>query len=116
MDNWVVARSEQEAQKILLQKFPNGGYKLEQDEDVLDTWYVFSWIFFLFSFLRRFSSGLFPFATLGWPDKTADLAKFFPNQLLETGGDILFFWVARMVMMGLELMDELPFNEVKSCF
>jgi len=70
---------------------------LHQDPDVLDTW---------------FSSGLFPFSTLGWPDKTDDLRDFFPGHLLETGGDIIFFWVARMVMMSLELMDKLPFDEV----
>ena len=59
-----------------------------QDEDVLDTW---------------FSSSLFPFATLGWPEETPDMAKYYPNTLLETGHDILFFWVAKMVMMGMEL-------------
>jgi valyl-tRNA synthetase len=59
-----------------------------QDEDVLDTW---------------FSSGLFPFSVLGWPQQTEDLARYFPGALLETGRDILFFWVARMVMMGLQL-------------
>ena len=61
---------------------------LEQDNDVLDTW---------------FSSGLFPFAVFGWPDQTEDLEAFFPTSLLETGLDILFFWVARMVMMGLQV-------------
>jgi valyl-tRNA synthetase len=70
---------------------------LEQDEDVLDTW---------------FSSGLFPFATMGWPNETEDLKAFFPGDLLETGHDILFFWVARMVMMSLELTDRLPFHTV----
>jgi valyl-tRNA synthetase len=72
---------------------------LEQDEDVLDTW---------------FSSGLFPFSCLGWPDRDApDLrAGWHPTSLLETGHDILFFWVARMVMCSLELTDKLPFNEV----
>ena len=67
------------------------------DEDVLDTW---------------FSSGLFPFSSFGWPMKTDDLKRFFPTTLLETGHDILFFWVARMVMMSLELTDRLPFTEV----
>jgi valyl-tRNA synthetase len=71
--------------------------ELERDEDVLDTW---------------FSSGLFPFSVFGWPDKTADLQAFYPTSLLETGLDILFFWVARMVMMGLQLTDKLPFNTV----
>lgn len=70
---------------------------LERDEDVLDTW---------------FSSGLFPFSVMGWPDQTDDLKAFYPTSLLETGLDILFFWVARMVMMGLELTDVLPFHTV----
>ena len=68
---------------------------LEQDEDVLDTW---------------FSSGLFPFSVFGWPEETEDFKAFYPTSLLETGADILFFWVARMVMMGLELTDTLPFT------
>jgi valyl-tRNA synthetase len=68
-----------------------------QDTDVLDTW---------------FSSGLWPFSTLGWPDKTVDLATYYPTSLLITGFDILFFWVARMVMMGLEFMDAVPFHQV----
>lgn len=59
-----------------------------QDEDVLDTW---------------FSSGLFPFSVFGWPNESADLGRFFPGALLETGRDILFFWVARMVMMSMSL-------------
>lgn len=70
---------------------------MERDEDVLDTW---------------FSSGLFPFSVFGWPDQTDDLQAFYPTSLLETGLDILFFWVARMVMMGLELTDQLPFHTV----
>merc|ERR1711871_1512420 len=70
---------------------------LEQDEDVLDTW---------------FSSGLFPFSVFGWPNNTEDLKAFYPTSLLETGLDILFFWVARMVMMGLHLTDTLPFTTV----
>ncbi len=70
---------------------------LEQDADVLDTW---------------FSSGLWPFSTLGWPQQTADLNYFYPTAMLETGYDILFFWVARMIMMGLELTGEVPFHEV----
>ena len=68
----------------------------EQDEDVLDTW---------------FSSALWPFSTLGWPDKTPDLEKFYPNSTLITGHDILFFWVARMILMGKYVMDEFPFPE-----
>jgi len=72
--------------------------ELAQDEDVLDTW---------------FSSGLFPFSPLGWPDESApDYAAWHPTTLLETGQDILFFWVARMVMMSMQLTDKLPFTEV----
>eukprot|EP00497_Spongosphaera_streptacantha_P002647 TRINITY_DN3242_c0_g1_i1.p1 TRINITY_DN3242_c0_g1~~TRINITY_DN3242_c0_g1_i1.p1 ORF type:complete len:154 (+),score=35.44 TRINITY_DN3242_c0_g1_i1:158-619(+) len=78
-------------------KHPKAQFRLEQDEDVLDTW---------------FSSGLFPFSTMGWPDETEDLKEFFPGHLLETGGDIIFFWVARMVMQSLELHGKLPFTEV----
>lgn len=74
-----------------------GGTHLEQDQDVLDTW---------------FSSGLFPFSTMGWPKNTADLKHFYPNSVLVTGYDILFFWVARMLMMGLELTQKLPFPAV----
>lgn len=74
-----------------------GSTHISQDEDVLDTW---------------FSSGLWPFSTLGWPDQTPDLEKFYPTQCLETGFDILFFWVARMLMMGCWFMDETPFEEV----
>ncbi|MGH8259731.1 MAG: valine--tRNA ligase [Steroidobacteraceae bacterium] len=70
---------------------------LRQDEDVLDTW---------------FSSALWPFSTLGWPDRTAELAKFYPTTLLITGFDIIFFWVARMMMMGLKFMGDVPFRDV----
>ncbi len=70
---------------------------LHRDEDVLDTW---------------FSSGLWPFSTLGWPDSTRELASFYPTNVLVTGFDIIFFWVARMIMMGLAFMDEVPFREV----
>lgn len=74
-----------------------GSMDLEQDPDVLDTW---------------FSSGLWPFSTLGWPEKTKDLDYFYPTSYLETGYDILFFWVARMVMSGLELTDKAPFHTI----
>ncbi len=57
-----------------------------------------------------FSSGLWPFSTLGWPDKTEDLATFYPTSLLITGFDILFFWVARMIMLGMECMGDVPFR------
>ena len=70
---------------------------LKQDPDVLDTW---------------FSSALWPHSTLGWPEKTADLARFYPGSMLETGYDIIFFWVARMLMMGIENMGEVPFLTV----
>jgi valyl-tRNA synthetase len=74
-----------------------GGKHLTQDPDVLDTW---------------FSSALWPFSTLGWPDSTADLKTFYPTSVLVTSWDILFFWVARMMMMGLKFMGEVPFKEV----
>lgn len=71
--------------------------EIEQDPDVLDTW---------------FSSALWPFSTLGWPDETEDLKYFYPTDLLVTGYDIIFFWVARMIMMGLKLMGDIPFRDV----
>ncbi|HLI85389.1 MAG TPA: valine--tRNA ligase [Bryobacteraceae bacterium] len=74
-----------------------GATHLEQDPDVLDTW---------------FSSALWPFSTLGWPEQTPDLALYYPTSLLITGFDILFFWVARMIMMGVEFMDDVPFRQV----
>ncbi|HXS93456.1 MAG TPA: valine--tRNA ligase [Candidatus Limnocylindrales bacterium] len=74
-----------------------GSSALVQDSDVLDTW---------------FSSGLWPFSTLGWPDQTEDLATYYPTTLLITGFDILFFWVARMAMLGLEFMGDVPFRQV----
>jgi valyl-tRNA synthetase len=74
-----------------------GSHDLEQDPDVLDTW---------------FSSGLWPFSTLGWPSKTPDLERFYPTDVLETGYDILFFWVARMIMMGLWFTGDIPFHTV----
>src|SRR5512136_1390516 len=73
------------------------GSSLKQEEDVLDTW---------------FSSALWPFSTLGWPDKTKALKTFYPTSLLVTGFDILFFWVARMMMMGLYVMKKVPFKDV----
>ena len=98
-ERWIVARNEADARKkaAAFLKCDEGDVLLEQDDDVLDTW---------------FSSGLFPFSVFGWPDNTADLKAFYPTSLLETGLDILFFWVARMVMMGLELTDMLPFDTV----
>ncbi|MCA1790879.1 MAG: valine--tRNA ligase [Thioalkalivibrio sp.] len=70
---------------------------LRQDEDVLDTW---------------FSSALWPFSTLGWPEQTPELPRFYPTSVLVTGFDIIFFWVARMIMMGLKFMDDVPFREI----
>lgn len=98
---WVVGRSEREARERAAKQIGGGvqpsSITLEQDEDVLDTW---------------FSSGLFPFSVFGWPDDTEDMKAFFPTSLLETGYDILFFWVARMVMMSLGLTGKLPFHTV----
>lgn len=74
-----------------------GSTNLQQDADVLDTW---------------FSSGLWPFETLGWPEKTPELEQFYPTSVLVTGRDIIFFWVARMIFMGLEFMQDVPFSEV----
>ena len=87
-----VAYSEEEAQQQA-----GKVVKLKQDEDVLDTW---------------FSSALWPFSTMGWPDKTAELETFYPTATLVTAFDIIFFWVARMMMMGIEFMGEVPFKDV----
>jgi valyl-tRNA synthetase len=75
----------------------SGSIKLRQDDDVLDTW---------------FSSGLWPFSTLGWPEETPDFNAFYPTSLLVTGFDIIFFWVARMIMLGLKFTGQVPFKEV----
>ncbi len=74
-----------------------GSTHLRQEEDVLDTW---------------FSSWLWPFSTLGWPEKSEDLEHFFPTSTLVTGYDIIFFWVARMIMASLEFMGEVPFRDI----
>ena len=74
-----------------------GSANIQQDPDVLDTW---------------FSSGLWPFSTLGWPDDTEDFRRFYPTSVMETGYDILFFWVARMIMLGLEMTGNIPFSVV----
>uniref|UniRef100_A0A3Q3F1S8 Valine--tRNA ligase n=1 Tax=Labrus bergylta TaxID=56723 RepID=A0A3Q3F1S8_9LABR len=94
---WVSGRTEEAAKEKAAKRFNVSADKitLRQDEDVLDTW---------------FSSGIFPFSIFGWPNE--DLNVFYPGTLLETGHDILFFWVARMVMMGLKLTGKLPFKEV----
>ena len=78
-------------------KCPKCGKKVKQEEDVLDTW---------------FSSSLWPFATLGWPEETEDLLKYYPTDVLFTARDILFLWVARMIIMGLEFMGDIPFEKV----
>lgn len=98
-DYWISARSEGEALSKAAAKFKVDPSKisLRQDEDVLDTW---------------FSSGLFPFSIFGWPDNNEELRVFYPSSLLETGHDILFFWVARMVFFGTKLLGQLPFKEV----
>ncbi len=90
--NIFVADSLEEAQKQA-----GEGVMLRQDEDVLDTW---------------FSSALWPFSTLGWPEKTPDLARFYPTDVLVTGFDIIFFWVARMIMFGLKFTGEVPFKDI----
>ncbi|MBO44836.1 MAG: valine--tRNA ligase [Rhodospirillaceae bacterium] len=91
-----VALSEEEASAAAEEHY---GVKteLKRDEDVLDTW---------------FSSGLWPFSTLGWPDETPELNRYYPTDVLVTGFDIIFFWVARMMMLGLEFMGEVPFHTV----
>ncbi|GBQ82939.1 valyl-tRNA synthetase [Gluconacetobacter johannae DSM 13595] len=91
-----VARDEADAQA---QAHAHYGHDaaLSRDEDVLDTW---------------FSSALWPFSTLGWPERTPDLARYYPTDVLVTGFDIIFFWVARMMMMGLHFMDDVPFRTV----
>jgi valyl-tRNA synthetase len=94
---WVCGRTEQEAREKAEQKFPGKKVTLKRDEDVLDTW---------------FSSGLWPFSALGWPDKTADLQNYFPTTTLETGWDIIPFWVSRMIMFSLKLTGMVPFTEV----
>ncbi len=87
-----VACSEEEAQRAA-----GPGVALTQDEDVLDTW---------------FSSGMWPFTTLGWPEQTKELARYYPTDVLVTAFDIIFFWVARMMMLGLHVMGEVPFHTV----
>ena len=96
-ERWVTGRTEEAALEKAKAKFPEKKFTLRRDEDVLDTW---------------FSSGLWPFAALGWPTKTSDLEKLYPNSIVETGWDILFFWVARMIMFGIKIMGQVPFQEV----
>ena len=91
-----VAENSDDAHKIARERYKKD-VKLVQDEDVLDTW---------------FSSALWPFSTLGWPDETPEFEKFYPTSTLVTGFDIIFFWVARMMMMGLYFTNKVPFSEV----
>ncbi|NJC42459.1 valyl-tRNA synthetase [Brevundimonas alba] len=91
-----VAESEEDAREQAMSDY-DSEVVLHQDEDVLDTW---------------FSSALWPFSTMGWPEKTEDLERFYPTSDLVTAADIIFFWVARMMMMGLHFMDEVPFKRV----
>ncbi len=93
---FVVAKTEAEAHEKAISQFGQN-VKLEQDPDVLDTW---------------FSSGLWPFSTLGWPEQTQDLATYYPTSTLVTGFDIIFFWVARMTMLGGHFTGEMPFKDV----
>ncbi|MCL2933589.1 MAG: valine--tRNA ligase [Trichodesmium sp. MAG_R03] len=93
---FVVARFEAEALEVAKVKFGDD-VKIQQDPDVLDTW---------------FSSGLWPFSTLGWPENTSDFAKYYPTSTLSTGFDIIFFWVARMTMMGVHFTGKMPFETV----
>ena len=95
-EEWVSAHNEAEAEEKFRNKFRIKDVKFSQDPDVLDTW---------------FTSSALPFVALGWP-KNTDLQKHYPLSLMETGHDILFFWVARMVFMGLALTDKLPFDKV----
>ncbi|KAL7747969.1 valine--tRNA ligase [Sorochytrium milnesiophthora] len=99
-NSWVSGRTEEDARKKALDRFPDvnpADITLSQDEDVLDTW---------------FSSALWPFSIFGWPEQTKDLELFYPTSLLETGWDILFFWVARMVMFGIKFTGRVPFKKV----
>ena len=92
----IVAHNEKEAFAIAEKEFGKD-IEIYQDEDVLDTW---------------FSSALWPFSTLGWPEETLEIEKYYPTNLLVTGFDIIFFWVARMMMMGIHFMGKRPFSEV----
>ncbi|KAI0843014.1 tRNA synthetases class I-domain-containing protein [Hypoxylon sp. FL0890] len=94
---WFSGRTEEEARAKAEKALPGKKFTLERDEDVLDTW---------------FSSGLWPFSTLGWPNKTHDLDTLYPTSVLETGWDILFFWIARMIMLALKMVGQVPFREV----
>ncbi|KAI4105861.1 MAG: hypothetical protein L6R37_002507 [Teloschistes peruensis] len=96
-ERWVSGRTQEAAEEKARKKFPGKDISLRRDEDVLDTW---------------FSSALWPFSTLGWPNKTHDMETLYPTSVLETGWDILFFWVARMIMLGIKMTGQVPFREV----
>jgi valyl-tRNA synthetase len=96
-DGKVFVAEDEAGAKALGKEHYGKAVALKRDEDVLDTW---------------FSSALWPFTTLGWPDQTPELARYYPTDVLITGFDIIFFWVARMMMMGLHVMDEVPFRDV----
>jgi len=96
-DGRIFVEETEEAAKAAAREHYGHDEPLRQDEDVLDTW---------------FSSGLWPFSTLGWPEKTADLARFYPTSTLVTGFDIIFYWVARMMMLGIHFTGEVPFDRV----
>lgn len=100
--HWIAARNQEELKQKIKLKFPNLNdlslVKIKQETDVLDTW---------------FSSALLPFSSLGWPDENnEDFKQFYPLNLMETGHDILFFWVARMIMIGYKMTGKLPFKEI----
>jgi valyl-tRNA synthetase len=96
-DGEIFVELDEEAAKDAAKRHYGRAAELRRDEDVLDTW---------------FSSALWPFSTLGWPDATPEVARYYPGDVLVTGFDILFFWVARMMMMGLQFMGEVPFRDV----
>ena len=96
-DGHTFVEESEAAAKTAARKHYGKDVALKQDEDVLDTW---------------FSSGLWPFSTLGWPQKTPELKRFYPTSILVTAHDIIFFWVARMMMLGLHFMKDVPFHEV----
>ncbi|WP_366654385.1 valine--tRNA ligase [Fodinicurvata sp. EGI_FJ10296] len=96
-DGTVFVEETEDAAAAAARMHYGGNQTLVRDEDVLDTW---------------FSSALWPFSTLGWPEETPELARYYPGDVLVTGFDIIFFWVARMMMMGLHVMDDVPFRTV----
>jgi valyl-tRNA synthetase len=112
---WFSGRTREEAEAKAKAALPGKTFTLEQDEDVLDS--KCHTVPFPSAILTNmceawFSSGLWPFSTLGWPNKTHDLDTLYPTTVLETGWDILFFWIARMIMLGLKMTGKIPFKEV----